>query len=138
MKVKDIMTAEAETVPVDAPVRQAADKMRGRNIGCLPVVLGHAPVGFITDRDITVRVTACGLDPEKTLVRDVMSPQVVSCGEDWDVEEAALVMKHERVRRLAVLDEFGTLSGVLSLDDLAAKARDSWSVEQILERGKKP
>jgi CBS domain-containing protein len=50
-------------------------------------------VGMLTDRDITVRAVAAGRDPLTTLVRDVMTPDVVYGFEDQEVEDAARLME---------------------------------------------
>lgn len=48
-----------------------------------------------------------------------MTPQVIACAEDDDVEDAARVMEEHAVRRLMVLDAHGELAGILSVEDLA-------------------
>ncbi|MDQ3622312.1 MAG: CBS domain-containing protein [Verrucomicrobiota bacterium] len=76
-----------EVVRPDSSVAEAADKMRSLDVGSLPVCDGRRLVGMITDRDITIRATADGRDPNNTLVRDCMSPEIVYCFEDQDVQE---------------------------------------------------
>ena len=44
------------------PVREVAKKMRDKGIGCLPVGENDKLIGMITDRDITCRAAADGLD----------------------------------------------------------------------------
>jgi CBS domain-containing protein len=44
---------------------------------------------MLPDRDITVRATAAGKDPNATRVREVMTQDVVYCFEDDDMREAA-------------------------------------------------
>ena len=55
---------------------------------------------MVTDRDITVRAVAQGCDPSTTLVRDVMTSEVVSCFEDQDFNTAARMMAHRQIRLL--------------------------------------
>ena len=50
--VEDVMTRHVVTIPDDATVRQAANMMRGRTIGCLPVVRGNKLVGIVTTSDL--------------------------------------------------------------------------------------
>ncbi|MBD3241327.1 MAG: CBS domain-containing protein, partial [Chitinivibrionales bacterium] len=119
MKVKEIMTAHAETIASTASVKAAAERMRQCDVGILPVMDGDQASGIITDRDIVVRTIAQGLNPSATSVGEVMSKQVISCGEDIDVEEAAKMMENARVRRLLVKDNEGRVCGIVSLDDLA-------------------
>ena len=50
--VGDVMTSDVVTIPPDATVREAANVMRGRTIGCLPVVQEKKLVGIITRSDL--------------------------------------------------------------------------------------
>ena len=70
------MTRHPETVRPDATVVQAATMMRAIDVGAVPVCDGARLVGMVTDRDIAVRSTADGRDPQTTYVRDVMSSGV--------------------------------------------------------------
>ena len=77
---------------------------------------------MVTDRDITVRATAEGKDPNGTPVRDVMTSEVVHCFEDDDVGEAARMMEQHQIRRRIVLNRDKRLAGIASLGDLAVHA----------------
>ena len=119
MLVKDAMTVGAQTVTADETLQAAAQKMRNRAVGALPVVEGDRVVGVLTDRDIAVRACAAGKDPKVTTVAEAMTPQVFWCFEDQDTGEAARLMEERAVRRLMVLDRDEQLVGMLSVDDLA-------------------
>ncbi len=134
MRVKDVMTKGAECVGPAASLQEAAGKMKGLDVGTLPVCEGDRLVGMVTDRDITVRATAEALPPRLGQVRDVMTPDVVSCFEDQDVEEAARLMKEHQIRRLVVLDRDKRLVGIVSLGDLAVETGDEKLAGQTLEQ----
>jgi CBS domain-containing protein len=90
-------------------------------------------VGIITDRDITVRATAEGMDPLFAHVRDVMTREIVSCFDDQLVIDAALLMQDHQVRRLVVLDRDERMVGIVSLADLAMEAGADELAESTLE-----
>jgi CBS domain-containing protein len=50
--VADLMTSPAVTVEREATIRQAANLMRGRSIGCLVVVENHRVIGIVTVADL--------------------------------------------------------------------------------------
>lgn len=123
MLVKEIMTRNVECVRSDATLQEAARKMRGLDVGPLPVRGDDDRLaGVVTDRDITVRATAEGKDPTQTLVREAMTPQVVYVFEDQDARDAADTMAAHRLRRVLVMNQDERLVGIVSLADLAVDA----------------
>jgi CBS domain-containing protein len=116
------MTTMVEIVGPDASIREAAQKMRGNDLGALPVGDNNRLIGIVTDRDITVRGVAEGRADGNATVRDVMSEQVFCCFADDDVDRAAEIMAEHQVRRLPVLDEDKRLVGVVTLADLCQLA----------------
>lgn len=131
MKVKDIMTPSVEFIKSDASVKEAALKMEELDVGVLPVVIGSDAVGIVTDRDIVIRSVAQGLDPEKTPIMQVVSEGVESCGEDEDIGIVAEKMKRNQIRRILVRNNDSTLSGIVSLGDLALNAQKDTSGEVL-------
>lgn len=117
--IRDVMTKEVESARPDMTLKDAAQIMKDRNIGSLPVCEGRKVVGMVTDRDITVRGVADGKDPASTRVSDLMSREVVSVKEDARVSEAERLMHDQQLRRLPVLNGAGELVGYLALATLA-------------------
>ncbi len=119
MKVRDICSCSTVTVNPQDSVVMAAKKMQKHNIGALPVVDYSGKVlGIITDRDITIRVTASGKDPERYTVCDVMTNHISSVCLDADIESATQIMSEAKVRRLPVVDD-GKIVGFVSLGDIS-------------------
>lgn len=134
MQVKDIMTTTVEVVTPDTTLAEAADRMRTVDVGVLPVQEDGQIVGVVTDRDMTVRAIAHGLDARTATVAAVMTRQVHSCYEDESLEEAADKMVDGQARRLVVLDHAQRLVGVVSLDDLATGAGNPALAGETLQR----
>ena len=64
MRVKDIMTSGLECISPNTTLREAAQKMKELDVGPLPICGDDDRLaGMITDRDITLRAVAAGLDP---------------------------------------------------------------------------
>lgn len=122
-RVIDVMQREVRAAKPDDTVQQVAQLMRAEDTGVLPVSEGDRLVGMVTDRDVALRLVAEGRDPERTKVREVMTPDVPYVFEDEDLSEVAETMSERQVRRLPVLDRQQHLVGVVSLSDLARKAR---------------
>lgn len=122
-QVRDLMTAHAEWVGADTPVREVAKKMRDKGIGCLPVGENDRLIGMITDRDITCRAVADGLDLSQAKARDVMSKGVTWCFEDQSGAEATKMMESKNIRHLPVLSRAKRIVGMLSFGDLAFRSK---------------
>ena len=60
-RVTDLMTASVVTVDAGVPIRKIANLMRGRTIGCVPVVDGKKLVGIVTVTDL-LEVLGGGVD----------------------------------------------------------------------------
>ena len=131
MRVRDVMRRQVAAVDPDATIADAARTMRELDVGALPVRDQGILLGVVTDRDITVRTSAEGYDPEVAHVRDAMTASVLFCLEDEAVEDAAGRMIEAGVRRLVVLDGAKELVGLLSLDDLAARVDGGLAGEVI-------
>lgn len=119
MKVKQVMHKGAQAVTEDEPVRRIAEIMRQEDVGSVPVVKGQKLIGIVTDRDISLRGVADGLDITGMKARDVMSAEVISCRSDEECEDALRLMETNQIRRLPVLDGKDKLVGMLSLGDIS-------------------
>jgi CBS domain-containing protein len=134
MKVRDVMTKGAECVRPLNSLQEAAQKMKNLDVGPLPVCGdNNRLVGMLTDRDIIVRAVAEACDPRTTMVKDVMTPEVVYCFEDQDMQEAARLMQQYQVRRIVVLNRDNRLVGIVSLGDLAVETGDEKLAGKTLE-----
>jgi CBS domain-containing protein len=119
MLVKDAMTDRAETIGPNESLQAAARAMKQNGVGALVVCDEDRVIGILTDRDIVVRNIAEGGAPTEADVRSAMTPQVIECCEDDELEGAATRMARGAVRRLVVLDASNKLVGLLSVDDIA-------------------
>jgi|GEM_PF-1225795 len=119
MRVAELMTREVEFIAPDAPVSAAAELMGELEVGALPVGGPQDPRGVVTDRDLLYRVVARGLDASKVQVGEVFSAPLVACREDDGVQAALDQMAANHLRRLAVLDAGGRMTGWITLADIA-------------------
>lgn len=138
MKLSDIMTPHVETVDKNDSIRSAAEKMDSLNVGILPVTDKGGLIGVITDRDIVIRSVAGGLDPQGTLVGQIMTSEVDYAFEDTDLSDAAKMMEEKQIRRLLILDHDKNLVGILSLGDLAVRGHNEPLTEEVLEKVSEP
>ena len=101
----------------------AAHVMREKHVGYLIVsetLHAHHKrvVGVLTDRDIVVAVLAQEVDAHALKVGDVMTRDPLLIEEGQSLEAVLCHMREAGVRRVPVVDRSGTLTGVLSIDDV--------------------
>jgi CBS domain-containing protein len=138
MKIAEVCTPNPQCISPDASLMDAAQKMRSLDIGMLPVCDNDRLAGAVTDRDITIRAVAEGLDPKTTPVRQVLTPEIYYCFENQSISEVAQMMEERQIRRLPVLNEGKRLVGIVSLGDLAVRTGKEKLVGEVLERVSEP
>ena len=117
MKVRQGMSDVVLTVGPGHTIREAASAMTERRVGAAVVVDPEAPgPGVITERDILCSVAA-GEDPDRELVAEHLTSDLVFASPDWSLERAAAAMVRGSFRHLVVVDR-GELVGMLSMRDI--------------------
>lgn len=133
MAVKDVMTKDFEAIPRDTSIWEAAQKMKALDCGFLPVADTRKDklCGVVTDRDITLRAVAQGMNPEDTPVEKIVSNKVLYCFEDDPLENASNSMRDLGVYRLVVLNnpEQKRLCGIISLGDIVRSGQSALAKE---------
>lgn len=98
-------------------VRTVAQRMSSGNVGAVAVLDKGRLVGVFSERDVMSRVVAEGLDPEKTMISNVMTKNIVVADPHDSVDSALAKMHSVGCRHLPVVKE-GNLVGMLSIRDL--------------------
>jgi CBS domain-containing protein len=141
MRVQEVMTRDPSCVTSDTPAREAAQIMKNEDVGVVPVVDGDNTrrlVGVVTDRDIALRIVGEGRDGN-TPVSEIMSGnRLATSTPDEDLDDVMDKMASEKVRRIPVVDERGSLVGIVSQADVARKAHDDSKAGRTVERISEP
>jgi CBS domain-containing protein len=130
MQVRDGMSKVVLTVGPGHTLHQAAALMAKRNVGAAVVIdpEGEGP-GIITERDVLHSVAA-GQDPDKELVCDHLTAELVFAAPDWSLEEAAAAMVKGGFRHLVVVDG-GEPSGIISVRDVVRCWTDDGAICEV-------
>lgn len=103
-------------------VMDAARLMAKKRIGAVVLVdVDGQPAGIITERDILKKVTAVDKRPGDIAAQDIMSYPVIAVKSYDSIETASALMAKKKVKRLVVLEEDGSLAGILSITDITTK-----------------
>jgi CBS domain-containing protein len=135
------MTTDPGTVTPETPINEAAVIMKDLNVGMLPVVEAEGSaklVGVITDRDIAIRHVAEGHNTNTCPVREAMTEAVTTCRPNDDVQDIMSLMGREQVRRIPIVDERGSLVGVVAQADVARFGDDRAAAGATVEKISQP
>ena len=107
---------------------EAAQRMRDRHVGDLVIVDNledRNPVGMLTDRDIVVGPVAQAVEHFGELtIGDVMTMPAITVRESDSLDGALTTMQRHGVRRMPVVDQTGSLCGLLAVDDVIGHVTD--------------
>lgn len=126
MYVKNRMTANPYTITHDAPISEVIELMRSKNLRRIPVVKGQQVVGIVTQTDIqkvsptkatTLSIFEVNYLLSKTKVSDAMTKDVITISPDALLEEAAVLMRENRIGTLAVVEN-NKLVGIITESDI--------------------
>jgi CBS domain-containing protein len=93
------------SIPADATVHAALEQMAEHDVGVLVVLDGGRPAGIFSERDLARKVELRGRTAKDTLVRDVMTPQVIYVTPGHTLDQCMVLMKEDRVRHLVVAED---------------------------------
>jgi len=120
MPQKVVVTVDIKDNPSALDVSKLMAKHR---IGSIVVVEGNnkRPVGIVTEGDIISKVSAQNKSADQITVRHIMSSPLVTVKSIDSIDTAAETIAENKVKRLVVLEQDGSMVGVLSVSDIARK-----------------
>jgi CBS domain-containing protein len=128
--IREVMTQNPELVSGDSTVADAAKLMRDKDFGGVLCGDGENVSGFLTDRDIAVRVVAEGKDPTSTTVSEVATTDLHTLSPDDSVEDAIELVRQHNIRRVPVVEGAKPV-GIVSIGDLAIERDEDSALADI-------
>jgi CBS domain-containing protein len=126
MKVKELMTTDVKSCGLDTNLAAAANIMWEGDCGAIPVTDADGRVvAVITDRDICIAAATRSRTEGEIPVREVISNALYACAPGDDARVALETMRNRKIRRLPVVGDDGRLSGIVSIHDIATRARSN-------------
>ncbi|WP_306061831.1 CBS domain-containing protein [Natronococcus wangiae] len=118
MPIENLARSDIITATTDESIHELAATMQDEDVGSVVIVNGDAPVGIVTDRDLTMQVLAERTDPDEIVAEDVMSNDLQTIEHDAGFYEATELMSERGIRRLPVTGADSELNGIITVDDL--------------------
>jgi acetoin utilization protein AcuB len=127
MLVKNWMSKKVITIDADDSMQHALNIMKANKIRMLPVLRKDRLVGVLSDTDLkrASASDATTLDAHELLyliskikVKDIMTRDPVTVPPDYTIEETAELLMNRKISGAPVVDEDGSVVGVITRDDL--------------------
>lgn len=131
--ISEFMTRNVKTIKENESVGQACKLMYHDNIGSIVILRGNfdtnesrsgsttkndAPVGIITERDITKMVGFSDKFFADMPALAVMSQPLITVNPATSVKDAVSLMEEKNIRRLPVIDSKGLMVGIITAKDI--------------------
>lgn len=118
--VRDVLNAKEHKIQFISPkatVYEALEKMSENDIGALVVFENKKVLGIISERDYARKIILHKKTSKKTLVKEIMSSDLISVAPDTSVEDAMVLMTGKHVRHLLVFEK-NKFVGIISIGDI--------------------
>lgn len=132
--IGELMTHKLQTIEGSSSVRDAAKKMRAKNISSLVVVnSSNKPIGIITERDLVRKVCASDASTKNTNVKDILSDMLVTTDALSEVGVAADIMIQNKIRHLLVVegDDVTKPLGIITPTDFSGYLKESLNMDNV-------
>jgi CBS domain-containing protein len=135
-KCNEVMTKNPACCLQNDTVSKAAKLMKSENVGVIPVVENEKTkklVGIVTDRDLTLKIVAEGLDAKATKVEVAMTHKVVTCLAEDDLQKALDAMAKHQLRRIPIVDVNNQVVGIIAQADVATRVDQPEKTAEIVK-----
>ena len=115
-RAESLVIRDVITLTPNRTIGEAIDLMQKHQISGLPVIEEGRLVGLLTGRDVRFA--------DRTLkVQEVMTKKIITAREGTTLEEAKEVLHANRIEKLPIVDERGTLKGLITFKDIMLRGR---------------
>jgi len=140
-KCNEVMTKNPICCLPNDMVAEVAELMKTENIGSMPVIENEQTkklIGIVTDRDLTLKVVAKGLNAKSTMVQAVMTRKVITCLVDDDLQKALDAMAEHQLRRIPVVDNDNKILGIIAQADVATRVDQPEKTAEMVKEISQP
>jgi CBS domain-containing protein len=125
-KVRDWMSSPVVVVDKDSTVSYALTLMRRRNIHSVVIQNSESENSFniLTTTDIRDKIIAQERNPKETMIKEIMTNNVITADPDWTLIECSVQMQKHNIHHLPVVNESHELLGIISVTDLFFAAEE--------------
>ena len=130
--LKQLLAGRTRPLAVVAPgdtVFHALTVMAKHEVGAVLVLDGEQLVGIFSERDYARKIILQGKTSKETQVSEIMSDKVAYVTPNVSLDECMALMTEKHFHHLPVLDDEGSVLGIISIGDLV---KETISDQQFL------
>ena len=120
---KDIVERDFISMSYDTNALEAAKIMKEKKHGFVIIISDGKPIGIATEWDYLSKIVATGMQPERVLLKDIMSQNVVSVKAGDGIDFVSKMMAEKGIRRVLVMDK-EKLIGVITSKTVLSRLED--------------
>ena len=117
IRVEEIVETDVVTAERDTPIATVVAKMAEEDVGSVVVVEDDQPAGIITDRKVALALENTP-DIANKQAGDLIGGDLVTATTSMSVFDALQQLSDEGIRRLPIVNDNGSLQGIVTLDDI--------------------
>lgn len=123
--------AEVVTARPEATLAEVAETLHERRIGAVVVLEPDGQVvGIVSERDLVTHLATHGVDCLEVTVGEAMTGGVATCTASTTTDELMQMMTEGRFRHVPVVDDHGSLFGIVSIGDVVKSTIERLEVEK--------
>lgn len=133
MTVADFAQTDVVTAQADDDLTTVTERMREEAVGSVVIVAEDEPISIISDRKVAM--AAIEGDISERTAEEFMTDELVTAHIDTEVDDLIETMSDEAIRRVPLVDDEGSLAGVVSMDDLLVRLANEFdTLTKVPER----
>jgi signal-transduction protein with cAMP-binding, CBS, and nucleotidyltransferase domain len=130
-QVSQLPARQHGRVEVGDPIFKVVDEMKAKGRGAVLIEEDGALVGIFTERDLVSRVDHSDILWSHVIVREIMTPHPTVIRPADSLAEALRLLIQGRRRHLPIVNEKGSVQGLLSIRDILAHVASKFPEDMV-------
>jgi CBS domain-containing protein len=116
-KVEEFMQKDIVQVTPDTSVHKCAEVMAAEHVDSAIVAEDKSLMGIVTEKDLSMKVVAKGLNAEELTSKDIMTTELVTIEPQKSLYEAMLLLNKKKIKHLPVVEN-NVIVGIITAMDI--------------------
>ena len=115
--VAEFMKKDLVEVTPGTTAKNCAEVMAAEKVSSAIVTENSSIGGIVTEKDLARKIVAKGLDPNKVLVGDIMTSDIITIEPEATLYDAMLMLNQKKIKHLPVVEN-NVVVGIITAMDI--------------------